>query len=110
LKQQTDRDIRVFVVWEPVLPTDWMAPSTNTMGRIPDSRARQYWDKGRLLSKTLGEKDKGSIVWDAVLVYQRSVTWTDAASAPKPLSAEGPVLDVISRFTAALRQALEQPR
>jgi hypothetical protein len=108
LRQETATDIRVFVVWEPVLPTDWMAPSTATLKRISDLRARQYWDNGRLLSKALGEKDKDSIVWDQVLVYQRGVSWTDA-KPPKPLSSEGPVKDVISEFTAALHQAIAQP-
>ena len=100
----------MLVVWEPVLPTDWMAPSTSTLKRISDGRAQQYWDKGRLLSKALGETDKHSIVWDQVLVYQRGVTWTDAAAAPKPLSSAGPVRDVIPEFTAALLKALGQPR
>ena len=107
LRQETEAGIRVFVVWEPVLATDWMAPSTATLKRISDLRARQYWDHGRLLSKALGETDRSSIVWDRVLVYQRGVSWTDA-SPPKPLSSEGPVKDVISEFTTALHQAIAQ--
>lgn len=98
----------MFVIWEPVLPTDWMSPSTATLKRISDLRARQYWDNGRLLSKALGETDNDSIVWDQILVYQRGVSWTDA-SPPTPLSSEGPVKDVISKFTATLHQAVAQP-
>lgn len=108
LKEETSKDIRVFVVWEPVLPTDWMAPSTATLKRVSDSRAQQYWDKGRLLSKALGETDKDSIVWDQVLVYGRSMTWGDALS--KPLISVGPVKDVVPEFTTTLRQAVTQPR
>ena len=36
----------MFVIWEPVLPTDWSSPSTATLRRISDSRAAQFWDKG----------------------------------------------------------------
>jgi hypothetical protein len=108
LEQESSKDIHVFVVWEPVLPTDWMAPSTGTLKRVSDSRAQQYWDRGRLLSKALGETDKNSIVWDQVLVYGRSVVWGDAM--PKPLISVGPVKDVVSEFTAALHQAVTQPR
>src|SRR5690349_1814853 len=89
--------VRLFVIWEPVLPIDFMAPSTRTLRRISDVRARQYWDKGRLLSKAMGEKDDDSIVWDRVLVYQRGQVWGDGAP-PEPLFADGTVADVIPEF------------
>jgi hypothetical protein len=38
------------VVWEPVLTTDFAAPSTTSLGRIPDVRASQYWDRKPALS------------------------------------------------------------
>ena len=60
--------VRVFVVWEPVLPTDWTAPSTASLKRISDARAAQYWDKERLVSKSMGEHDKESIIWDYIAV------------------------------------------
>ena len=36
--------MRVFVVWEPILTTDWSPPTTFALHRIPDLRAQQYWD------------------------------------------------------------------
>ena len=51
------KNVRVLVVWEPVLKTDWSAPGSTALMRIPDPRVRQYWDKGRLLSKAMGEKE-----------------------------------------------------
>ncbi len=95
--------MRVFIVWEPVLPTDWMAPSTSTLRRVFDARAQQYWDKGRLLSKAMGEQDKDSIVWDLVAVYQPGLVWE--GSPPHALFEEGPVVRVVPAFTAALQQA-----
>ena len=99
--------MRVFVVWEPVLPIDWFAPSTTTLGRISDSRVRQYWDKPRLLSKAMGEKDDDSIVWDVVAVYKRGQVWGEGAP-PEPLFLEGTVVDVVSGFKGALTHALAQ--
>jgi hypothetical protein len=97
----------VFVVWEPVLATDWMAPSMATLKRVSDLRAQQYWDRGRLLSKALGETDRRSIVWDHVMVYNRGVGWSDVA-LPKPVVSDGPVVDVVDRLAAGLRQAIAQ--
>jgi hypothetical protein len=97
----------VFVIWEPVLATDWMAPSTATLKRVSDLRVQQYWDRGRLLSKALGETDRRSIVWDHVMVYDRGAAWTDAAP-PKPLVSHGPVVDVVDQLAAGLRQAIPQ--
>jgi hypothetical protein len=45
--------VRGFAIWEPVLPTDFVAPSTAALGRIPDARAAQYWDRKRALSHLL---------------------------------------------------------
>jgi hypothetical protein len=104
LQQEAGRDIWVFVVWEPVLATDWRAPSTATLRRVSDERARQYWE-GRLLSKALGETGKKSIVWDRVIVYERGVTWFEAAP-PKGVVSVGPVVDVVDQFVGGLRHAL----
>ena len=104
LQRETGKDIRVFVLWEPVLPTDWLAPSTATLERMSDRRTQQYWDKGRLLSKALGETDKKSIVWDQVIVYGRGVSWSEVA-LPKPVVTVGPVFDVVDQFGAAIHQA-----
>ena len=95
----------MFVVWEPVLATDWRAPSTLTLRRISDGRARQYWDDGRLLSKAMGETGKKSIVWDQIIVYSRGVIWSEAA-LPKAIVKVGPVVDVVDQFVEGLRQAL----
>jgi hypothetical protein len=106
LTAQSDPRLRVFVVWEPVLATDWGAPSTFTLRRISDSRAQQYWDRGRLLSKAMGEKDNSSIVWDHALVYPKGAVWQDAP--PKPSFEGGTVLDVTDDLAKALDLAIRQ--
>ena len=105
MQQEAGRDIWVFVVWEPVLATDWRAPSTAALRRVSDQRARQYWDEGRLLSKAMGETGKKSVVWDRVIVYERRVTWSEAAP-PNAVISVGPVADVVEQFVDGLHQAL----
>jgi hypothetical protein len=94
----------VFVVWEPVLVTDWRAPSTETLKRVSDPRAIQFWDKGRLLSRAMGEHDKKSIVWDEIIVYGPDAAWKKIP--PEPFYRGGPVLDVIEPARAAIGQLL----
>jgi hypothetical protein len=94
--------VRVFVVWEPVLPTDWTAPSTASLKRISDARAAQYWDKERLVSKSMGEHDKESIIWDYIAVYVPGATWNQAPA----LFADGPVVRVLKPARDAIAKAL----
>ena len=105
MQQEASKDIRVFVVWEPVLPTDWWAPSSAVLRRVSDGRTRQYWDRGRLLSKAMGETGAKSIVWDRVVVYRQGVTWSETVP-PKAVVSVGPVVDVVDQFVEGLHQAL----
>ncbi len=96
--------MRVFVIWEPVLPTDWSAPSTAALGRVSDTRATQFWDKGRLVSHFMGEHDRHSVVWDYVAVYASGTIWDN--SPPESLYHGGPVVRVMEPVRAALDRAL----
>ncbi|MGA8593509.1 MAG: hypothetical protein WB676_02085 [Bryobacteraceae bacterium] len=106
MKDLSGKPVRVFVVWEPVLPTDWGAPSTATLKRIADSRATQFWDKRRLISHSLGEHNRRSVIWDYIAVYPAGVIWTDRP--PRSLYAGGPVVRVEEPARGALVQALDQ--
>jgi hypothetical protein len=106
LAAKPDPQLRVFVIWEPVLVTDWTAPSSFTLGRLSDRRAQQYWDRGRLLSKTMGEKGKDSVVWDYAAIHPKGAIWQDVP--PKPSFEGGTVLDVTDDLLQALDLALKQ--
>ena len=106
LKEEHDPKIRVFVVWEPVLPTDLGAPSTVTLSRVSDLRASQYWDKGHLISRSLGERDRRSVIWDYVAVYPPGALWDKAP--PQPLYSHAPVVRSVEGTKDALRQALQR--
>jgi hypothetical protein len=93
----------VFVVWEPILSTDWSAPSTFALHRIRDGRARQYWDPDHTVAKKLAADrrppqpeeeccEQSGILWDLVAVYPRGATWNDRM--PTAVLFNGPVVDV----------------
>jgi hypothetical protein len=88
-----------------VLFTDWASPSTTTLGRISNNRAAQFWDKGRMISHSMGEHDRSGIVWDHAAVYPAGAAWGDRP--PQPLYEGGPVVRVLDETRAALSQALE---
>ena len=84
LEQNHLDGLRVFVVWEPILPTDWSRPSRFVMRRVRDSRAIQFWDKNHLVAKQLrahlSESQAAScsaskILWDVVAVFPKGVKW-----------------------------------
>jgi hypothetical protein len=79
LREFAGKPVRAFAVWEPVLPTDWASPSTTALRRISDSRASQFWDRGRLISRSMGEHDRRSVVWDYIAVYPAGAIWRPSA-------------------------------
>jgi hypothetical protein len=105
--------VRVFVVWEPMLPTDWYRPRRPTLERVSDSRVVQFWDKGHLIAAQVkGQlqryhgsdprccEDRGHL-WDMAAVYPSGVKWGDAA----PGFDDGPVYRIAS---TRLKQALSE--
>lgn len=101
----------VFAVWEPILPSDFSKPSTSALGRLSDSRVRQFWDPNHLVSGVLKEAQaagkirpeccerKGSL-WDLTTVYAPGAVWRK--TPPEPLIQNGPIVET----TAALDSAL----
>ena len=93
----------MFVVWEPILFSDWAPPSSAAQARIPDLRIQQFWDRPHALSavvraagddRVLGARRiRGAIVWDYVAVFPPGALWTDRF--PVPEYAGAPVLDVM---------------
>ena len=105
LSEQRDSKIRVFVIWEPVLPTDLGAPSTMTLRRVSDLRGSQYWDKEHVVSRLLGEQDRSSVVWDYVAVYEPGKLWDQAP--PQPASSGVPVIRAIGGTRDEIQRLLQ---
>ena len=106
MQEFSGKPVQALVIWEPVLWTDWASPSTATLRRISDNRAAQFWDKGRLISRSMGEQDRGSVVWDYVAVYAAGVSWQDGP--PQALYHGGPVVQVSDPVRAAVAHALQE--
>jgi hypothetical protein len=104
LQEFADKPLRAFVVWEPVLVTDWSSPSTAALARLSDPRTAQFWDKHRLVSHSMGEHDRHSVVWDYIAVYPAGAIWAD--SPPPALYHGNPVVRVIEHARAAIAQTL----
>lgn len=104
--------MRVLVVWEPILATDWRSPSPNTLGRIPDRRVRQFWDPKHVVASALNviAKQKPSqpepsccvqkgFYWDDAILYARHAHWKDE---PTSVFWNGPVARIIPGLEKAL--------
>ena len=53
----------------------------------------------------MGERDRGSVVWDYIAVYPAGAVWDQ--SPPQALYSGGPVIRVIAETRTALAQALK---
>lgn len=106
--------MRVLVVWEPILATDWRRPGAITLRRIPDRRARQFWDPHHLVAQQLarvGKQKPGKpgpeccvrrgFHWDEAILYPPHLRW---GKEPDPVFWNGPVY----RITGALDKALSE--
>jgi hypothetical protein len=96
-----------------MLPTDLRSPVRSTLGRIPDRRARQFWDPQHLVAKELGRIaaeipgqpkpdcciDRG-FFWDQAILYAPHSKWR---ATPATVFWNGPVV----RVAAALEQAIQ---
>lgn len=104
--------IRVFAIWEPILPTDWTSPSRSALGRLSDTRVRQFWDPKHEVSKELRQANTApseqqpnsgkGFYWDEALLYPAYEQWNGA----KPVFWQGPVFRVIGGLQAAIKDTI----
>lgn len=109
-------NLKVLVVWEPILPTDWGRPTTWVLSRISDRRAMQFWDKDHLVAKELRRHlgkmhpsccSSAGILWDIVAVYPQGAKW-----GAVPAFIDGPVVDAAAEARtqiAVVAKTGEQP-
>jgi len=94
LHRNPHANLKVFVIWEPVLATDWGRPGPAQTAYVPDPRAEHFWDPASTLSAQLGGPAKlealastrkvafrmKNIIWDTALVYPPGAHWGDPAT------------------------------
>jgi hypothetical protein len=99
--------VTVFAVWEPILPTDWMPPTTSALSRLSDRRIRQFWDKDHRLAKIMADSQIGKpepscckqagTLWDLIAVYPPGSQWDE--NLPPASVFNGPVVRVMKSAT-----------
>ena len=93
MKQDPGANVQVFVVWEPVLATDWGTPGSGLTSNVADGRAVHYWDPSRRLSAVYGGVGNlpaiaaesqiafkmKDVIWDSAIVYPPGAKWGSRA-------------------------------
>lgn len=105
--------IRVYAVWQPMLPTDWGRPGRIALGRLVDPRVAQFWDVDHVVARRLAADatsaqpspdccDMDGILWDLAAVYPAGATWTDRL--PPAVFLNGTVASVASSLEMTLTE------
>jgi hypothetical protein len=108
--------LHVFVVWEPVLASDFAPPTTTVLGLIRDPRAEQYWDPDLKLSRDFirtalsdprrynitEEVGPGAIIWDTVALFPPGAAW--GKDVPVPVYYGHPVIGSVSGLSVAIEK------
>jgi hypothetical protein len=97
-----------------MLKTDFFHPSTGTLARVSDPRARQFWDPQHLVSEELHRSraaipgqpeaaccENGGHFWDMAVVYLPGQMWKE--TLPAATAMEGPVYQVEDELKAQLK-------
>ena len=111
--------MRVLVVWEPMLPTDWTPPTTGALSRVHNPGAVQFWDDQHLVAQGISrELDSDPVgpkpqcctlrgnLWDFAALYPKGALWQ--AGAPRAVFADGPVARVQASLGRELAVLLSQ--
>lgn len=79
-----DDDLRVFVVWEPILRPDNERAARRATTMLDDPRVTHFWtmtrDVGTSFETPIGLK--GEPAWDVYLLYPRGTRWEEAPPPP----------------------------
>ena len=79
-----DQDIKVYSVWQPILPSDAKFTVGRATKNLQDSRVSHFWDGDNVFatafSPVLGIEED---TWDVYLLYDKDAEWKEAP--PKPI-------------------------
>lgn len=117
IMDETDDDLRVFVVWGPMQENEKRADAVAATAHLVDDRVTHFWTPVHTLAEAymrpLGLENDVEPAWDTYMVYAPGTRWSDGPPAPtffmyveKPLPEEG-VLNVRT-LAAKVREMLNQ--
>ena len=79
-------DLRVYVVWTPVLREDNLAAAGKSVAYVADDRAAHYWDQDKSLGFSFGKRvtlpRKRELAWDVYFVFDQQADWTEFPPEP----------------------------
>jgi len=78
-------NLKVYVVWTPILAPDYEFTVKRATTWVPDARASHYWDRSGQLSadySRLLRLPAGRKAWDIYFVYGSDAEWKDGPPAP----------------------------
>ncbi|MFN7970960.1 MAG: hypothetical protein U0166_01180 [Acidobacteriota bacterium] len=104
-------DLKVLVVWQPILEKDNRDAAGMNATVFEDPRMVHLWDGGNVQAKLWSPKlrlPKGQLAWDIFIVIPRGATWTgEDPPAPSYWSHQLEVPVGIKYNPAALRDAVK---
>lgn len=77
------QDVKVYSVWQPILPSDAKLTVGRATKSLPDSRVSHYWDGENVFAKTFAPVLEIDKAWDVYLLYDKDAVWGD--TPPKPI-------------------------
>ena len=113
LERHATGNIRVFAVWEPMLPTDWERPNAHVLERLSDPPRHQVWDSNHLIAGLVergasGRKprccNRNGAWWDVIATYPPGSQWS--GSAPTPELLDGTIVRTAPQLDAQLGRHL----
>ena len=90
LAKNNSANLRVYVVWFSMIPSDSRSAWNWTGGIFEDSRVTHFWDEkkkvGRFFAGKDPETDDPDVVWDTFYLYGPEAQWLEK---PEPLLVTG---------------------
>ena len=81
LKTNQASNLRVYVIWFSMIPTDTRSRWNWTGGILDDSRVLHYWDDKKSVGRFYAGKDPESndpdVVWDTFYLYGSDAKWIE---------------------------------
>ena len=85
-------DLRVYIVWVPIMGGDSLATAREALPRLRGERVRHYWDESGALGKAAGRTlalpvrqgapGETAFAWDVYLAYGPGATWQEPFPQP----------------------------
>jgi hypothetical protein len=121
LASHSEADVRVLVIWLPVMASDTGPPTNEVRRPLQDTRVMEFWDpelwasprmmpRAVAMARAQGEEpdfDPNGIAWDLIALFPRGTTWEDPFPAPVWWGA--PVVDSLEPVEGTLSGLRPRP-